>query len=159
MMQKFSLQRRMLPAELIGKVSGLNEAALVDKYCQVLSMCGQRSYAGYSNVAKHKEIVGIASRVLAAYDTDGDGRLALPEIMVAVGTSDGKLSLASLDPGTGGLLSLGNLWNGFIAGLVLFFIHSIVEQVALSTQVGRRPSREAHTPRTPRRRPHMRALS
>ena len=48
--------------------------------------------------------------------------------------SDGKLSLASIDPGTGGLLSVGNLWNAFIAGLVLFFIYSIVEQVALSTQ-------------------------
>ena len=43
--------------------------------------------------------------------------------------SDGKLSLASLDPGASGLLSAGNLWNGFIVALILFFIWSIVEQV------------------------------
>ena len=38
------------------------------------------------------------------------------ELEAAVGLSDGKLSLASIDPCTGGLLSVGNLWNAFIAG-------------------------------------------
>ena len=138
MMQKFSLQRRMLPAELLGKASSLSESALVDKYCSVLSMCGTKSSVkGYANAAKHAEMASIAQRVMAAYDANGDGKLSLSEIMVAVGTSDGKLSLASLDPGTGGFFSLGNLWSAFIAGLVLFFIHSIVEQVALQTKAAR----------------------
>lgn len=48
--------------------------------------------------------------------------------------SDGKFSLASLDPGTGGLFSLGTLWNGFIVGLILFFIWSIIDQMAKSKQ-------------------------
>ena len=52
-----------------------------------------------------------------------------------VSASDSKLSLASLDPGTGGIFSVGALWNAFIAGLVIFFVVSIVEQVAASAQV------------------------
>ena len=41
----------------------------------------------------------------------------------------GKLSLGSLDPGEGGLFSVGTLWGLFIVGLILFFVYSIVEQV------------------------------
>ena len=40
------------------------------------------------------------------------------------------MSLASLDPGDGRLLSFGNLWGAFIVALILFFIVSIVDQVA-----------------------------
>ena len=39
--------------------------------------------------------------------------------------------------GTGGVFTVGNFWNGFIAALVLFFVYSIVEQVGLSTQAAR----------------------
>ena len=66
-------------------------------------------------------------------DANGDGSLSLGELEPAVGFG-GKLSLASLDPGTGSLFSVGNLWNAFIAGLICFFIYSIVEQVAIMAQ-------------------------
>ena len=133
-MLKFSLQRRMLPSELLGRASAIDESALIDKYCGVLKVCGERSFGGYADASRYKEMAAIAERVMGDLDSDGDGRLTLTEIEVAQGLSDGKLSLASIDPGTGGLLSVGNLWNAFIAGLVLFFIYSIVEQVALTTQ-------------------------
>jgi len=141
MMSKFSQQRRMLPAELLGKGHAvLTEPMLLDKYCQVRSVCGTKAKsilatdAAYSNTAKAAEMAAVAKRAFAATDTDGDGKIILGEIEAMVGLSDGKLSLASLDPGTGGVLSLGNLWGMFIAGLVLFFVYSIVEQVALATQ-------------------------
>ena len=79
----------------------------------------------------------VVARVMAAIDTNGDRSLSSDEIAPVVGTSDGKLSLAGLDPGTGGVLSFGMLWNLFIAGLVCFFVYSIVEQVGLQTQIGK----------------------
>jgi len=79
-------------------------------------------------------MAAMAARAMASLDLDGSKTLDLAELTAAAGYSDGKLSLASLDPGTGGLLSIGTLWNGFIAALVLFFVWSIVEQVGLSQQ-------------------------
>jgi len=134
-MHKFTLQSRMLPTQLLDGAAYLDEASLTDKYCAVQSVCGDKNYrGGYTDAPKYAEMQEVASRVMAALDTNGDGTLVADEIGMAAGTSDGKLSLASIDPGTGGLLSVGNLWNLLIAGLVGFFIYSIVEQVALVTQ-------------------------
>ena len=41
----------------------------------------------------------VAARAMSMYDRDGDGLLELDELQLAVGASDGKISLASLDPG------------------------------------------------------------
>lgn len=138
-MHKFSLQSRFLPS----KLAGITEAKLVDEYCKVMSVCGEKAggmlgSSGYADGAKASEMKTIAARAFAVLDTDSDGALSAAELIPVTGTSDGKLSLASLDPGdgSGGVLSLGALWGAFIAGLVLFFVYSIVEQVALSTQQG-----------------------
>lgn len=138
MIHKFTLQQRMLPSALLGGSTKLSAADLVERYCAVQSICGAKASlvlgGSYADTVKYKEMVKVAERVMGAYDTDKDGNLCLSELSQAVGASDGKLSLGSLDPGTGGLLSFGTLWNGLIASLVLFFIYSIVEQVALQTQ-------------------------
>jgi len=135
MMYKFSLQRRMVPAELLGTQAYLTERHLLDKYCGVMTACGEQSYSGgWSNTERQKEMAAVAKRVIGALDVDADGRLTHNEVSAAVGASDGKLSLGSLDPGEGGLLSMGNLWNLFIVSLILFFVYSIVEQVALNAQ-------------------------
>ena len=101
---------------------------------QVRSVCGEYGLAfGYANGEKAAEMKSVSGRVFAAYDANGDGLLSAAELQPTVGTSDGKLSLASLDPGSGSLLDagyvMGLLWNAFIAGLILFFVYSIVEQV------------------------------
>jgi len=138
-MIKFSMQHRMLPGEMLGGRQLIDEATLVDKFCGVLSVCGAKSSIGlgYEKTDKYNEMVEVVARVMAALDTNGDRSLSLDEIAPVVGTSDGKLSLAGLDPGTGGVLSFGMLWNLFIAGLVCFFVYSIVEQVGLQTQIGK----------------------
>ena len=61
--------------------------------------------------------------------------MSATELQAAVSATDGKISLGSLDPGEGKYFTPGNLWNAFIAGLVLFFVVSIVEQMAKSKQV------------------------
>jgi len=62
----------------------------------------------------------VAKRVLAEWDTSKDGKLSLAEVRLAASRTDGKVSLTSLDPGTGtGLLK--TLWELFIVGLVFFF--------------------------------------
>ena len=125
----------MLPAEMLGASGALSEATLIDKFCAVLNACGDKGLVGgYANEAKHGEVVAMVARAMASLDADANGYLSLEEITPVVGTSDGRLSLASLDPGTGSVLSFGTLWNLFIAGLVAFFINSIVEQVGLQTQ-------------------------
>jgi len=142
-MSVFSMQRRMLPVELLGSPAGsIGEAGLTAKYCGVRvagkALCGDLSRVTgyYSMPDKYSEFAAVAARVIKAYDTNSDAKLTLDELQVATGVTDGKLSLASLDPGTGSLFSLGTLWNLFIASLILFFIYSIVEQVALTTQQG-----------------------
>ena len=39
------------------------------------------------------------------------------------------MTRSCLTQGSGDILTLGNLWNGFIAALVLFFAFTIVDQV------------------------------
>ena len=144
-MASFTLQRRVLPEDFLGGAAVLDKSGLLNKYCGVTvageALCGRKSaYSGaWSNAAKYEEFSALVSRVLASpskggYDADGDGSLNLPELKLAAGLSDGKLSLGSLDPGSGSIFSLGALWNGFIAGLICFFIYSIVEQVAINAQ-------------------------
>jgi len=142
-MLSFSLQNRYKPADFLGGAASIDQHGLVTKYCAAMAgACGEQSYsltsltsgATYSNAARHGEMVARAARAVAAYDIDGDGALTEAELAMAVSASDSKLSLASLDPGTGGIFSVGALWNAFIAGLVIFFVVSIVEQVAASAQ-------------------------
>ena len=136
MMVKFALQRRMLPAELLGKASSLSESALVDKYCSVLSMCGTKSSVkGYANAAKHGDGQHRSARHGGLRHKRR--RQAQPERDYGGGRHERWQALARVArPGDGRFLAR-QFMERFIAGLVLFFIHSIVEQVALQTKAAR----------------------
>merc|ERR1712228_673373 len=75
----------------------------------------------------------IATRVLKQWDANGDGQLSLAELKSAASRTDGKVSLGSLDPGTGSSI-FKTLWEIFIVGLILFFVCSVVEQLARTKQ-------------------------
>jgi len=75
----------------------------------------------------------LAKRVIQAWDTNKDGALVLSELEGAASVTDGKISLSSLDPGTGTSV-LKTLWELFIVGLILFFVFSVVNQLAQSKQ-------------------------
>lgn len=134
LMYSFALQERSTPTQLLNGRRALDTAVLIDKRCAVQGACGPKGIAGYAASPKWEAASAAAHRAVAAYDADGDGALSLAELEAARGLTDGKVSLASLDPGEGGYFSVGMLWNGFIAGLILFFVVSIIEQVAIATQ-------------------------
>lgn len=130
-MYNFGLQARINMAGFFADAQRVGEQDLIDKYCGIQEHC-----EGPDAEAIRSKISDKVARVFAHLDGDGDGFLIPDELKVkgVESYSDGKFSLASLDPGTGGLLSVGNLWNGFIVGLVLFFLYSIIEQMAKSKQ-------------------------
>jgi len=84
----------------------------------------------YSKMSDGKEV---AARVLKDLDKDGSGSLNLKELSKAASRTDRKISLSSLDPGTGtSILKVG--WELFIVCLVLFFVFSVVDQLAKAKQ-------------------------
>jgi len=134
-MRKFELQERLTLEGLLAGAAALTPQQLADKYCAVASQCGEKRVArGWSDADAAARALQTAQRVFGSLDADADGRLTPDELEAAVSTTDGRLSLGSLDPGDSGLLSPGNVWNGVIAALVLFFVVTIVEQVAKSKQ-------------------------
>jgi hypothetical protein len=90
---------------------------------------------GLANLySKHDDNQDIAKRVLKSLDKKPlDGVLSLEEVRNAQSATDGKVSLSSLDPGAGGGI-LGTLWDIFLAGMILYFVVSIVEHLAKSRQ-------------------------
>jgi len=133
-MRTFEMQNRLTLDELFGNMKSLSESALTSKYCAVATQCGVHKGGRWSDEDALKKVEAVVRRVFSALDTDRDGRLTQIELEAAVSSTDGRLSLGSLDPGSGGLLSPGNLWNGFIACLCLFFVLTIIDQVASSKQ-------------------------
>jgi len=130
-MYKFALQGRFKTSAFFSSQRGaLSESVLKAHYCEPLDWCA----AGDMKATRTEDVATKVARVFRALDTNGDRKLQEAEVAPAVSFSDGKFSLDSLDPGTGGILSVGNLWNGFIVGLVLFFVYSIVDQMAQSKQ-------------------------
>jgi len=122
---------------LVSSTPTLDQTSLAQKYCAMGSppLCGKiLSGSDYDRQWEKSEQWQIsqltAARVLSHLDTDGSSTLDLAELTKAESLTDGKFSLASIDPGEGGLFSLGKLWNGFIAALILFFVITIVEEVA-----------------------------
>ena len=75
----------------------------------------------------------IASRVLLEWDKNGDQSLCVNEVKNAASVTDGKISLSSLDPGAP-TSPLKVAWELFVAGLVLYFVVSIMNQMAQSKQ-------------------------
>eukprot|EP00434_Breviolum_minutum_P033748 symbB.v1.2.029864.t1/scaffold3314.1/size59232/1 len=75
----------------------------------------------------------IANRVLLEWDKNGDQSLCVNEVKNAASVTDGKISLSSLDPGAP-TSPLKVAWELFVAGLVLYFVVSIMNQMAQSKQ-------------------------
>ena len=85
-----------------------------------------RKLAGWDGAA--------TGRVVGAWDADKNGKLSTGELGAALSDVDDRLSLHSLDPGDGSWLNFGTLWNALIAGLILFFVYTVVEAMARSKQ-------------------------
>eukprot|EP00325_Prymnesiales_sp_UTEX-LB-985_P033788 CAMPEP_0174739230 /NCGR_PEP_ID=MMETSP1094-20130205/71241_1 /TAXON_ID=156173 /ORGANISM="Chrysochromulina brevifilum, Strain UTEX LB 985" /LENGTH=564 /DNA_ID=CAMNT_0015942761 /DNA_START=69 /DNA_END=1763 /DNA_ORIENTATION=- len=130
----FSMQTRYSTAGLLAGKPSLDVNDLTAKLCGVMSDACAKAEDGSYTGFKYEAMLEKAKRSVSFLDRNGDGQINEEELGEAVSNSDGKLSLAALDPGTGKMLSPGNLWNGFIVLLVLFFVYSIVEQVAISAQ-------------------------
>ena len=131
-MYMFELQSRTSVASLLGP-SGrpLDLVGLTTLYCRVQERCGSLRGHNWSNSGAFKEATEKAKRVIAHWDKiRPDGRLDADELAAARSGADGLVSLASLDAGSASFFSLGNLWNAFIACLILFFVHTIIQQVA-----------------------------
>lgn len=120
LLQQFELQSRLLPEKLF---SGRSKSHLDLNAVKSL-------YAKYEG--GHE----VAERVLAHWDSSGDGKLSLEELKEAASRTDAMVSLGSLDPGAGTSV-LKQLWELVIVGLVLFFVISIVNQVARIQQAER----------------------
>jgi len=136
-MYKFALQARVTAETLLGGQAQLASVDIARKYCEVQSRCGAPYKGGFKDNAAFDEMKTIAERIVLQLDSSGDGNLDAAELSLAQSTTDGKLSLASLDPGSGGILSFGNLWNVFLVALILFFVVSIVDQLAKAEQADR----------------------
>mmetsp|Transcript_80957 Transcript_80957/g.262223 ORF Transcript_80957/g.262223 Transcript_80957/m.262223 type:complete len:500 (-) Transcript_80957:473-1972(-) len=116
LVRQFEQQSRFLPEKLFeGKGRNLDLAGLRQVY------------------TKHDDSEAIAKRVLQEWDTNRDSKLSVKEITEAASRTDGKISLSSLDPGAGtGVFKM--LWELLIVGLVLFFLFSVIDQLARSKQ-------------------------
>jgi len=133
-MSSFEAQARVSCADLLSGTNWLDTPRLAAKYCDVAKVCGAKSGGHFADKAAYETALSTARRVLQHWDGNEDGKLDAAELEQAVSATDGKISLASIDPGSGDILTLGNLWNGFIAALVLFFAFTIVDQLAKSKQ-------------------------
>ncbi|CAE7569935.1 VMP1 [Symbiodinium natans] len=75
----------------------------------------------------------IAERVMQAWDMNGDKAIEVSEMQMAASRTDGKISLSSLDPGAPTSF-LKVCWELFVVSLVLYFVVSIMNQMAQSKQ-------------------------
>jgi len=115
LLSQFELQSRMPPEKLFAGRKELDLKAITGLYSK---------YDGGSVIAE---------RVLAEWDGNGDGKLAVAELKAAASRTDGMVSLGSLDPGKGTSI-LKMCWELFIVGLVLYFVMSIMNQLARMKQ-------------------------
>jgi membrane protein YqaA with SNARE-associated domain len=76
----------------------------------------------------------VARRVLSAWDEDEDGHLSLEELDAASSLTDNKISLGSLDPGTGRISKSKLFWEAFIVCLVVFFVVKAIDEAARNQQ-------------------------
>jgi len=116
LLAKFQEQSRFSPDKLFkGGVEKLDLAAVEKLY------------------ANNEDASTVASRVLSHWDADGDKVISLSEAQQAASRTDGKTSLSAFDPGAPTSL-LKMAWELFIVGLVLFFVVSIMNQMAAQKQ-------------------------
>jgi len=86
----------------------------------------------YSKFGTDAEVETIAARVLKQWDVNEDGLISKDEVADAVSSTDNKISLGSLDPSTQSWMS--KVWELLIVGLVVFFLVSIIDQLAIAKQ-------------------------
>mmetsp|Transcript_90514 Transcript_90514/g.256367 ORF Transcript_90514/g.256367 Transcript_90514/m.256367 type:complete len:506 (+) Transcript_90514:70-1587(+) len=116
LIRQFEQQSRFAPEKLFeGRGDRLNLAAIEQVY------------------SKHDDKQAVARRVLQEWDANSDGGVSVAELRTAASRTDGKVSLSSLDPGKG-TSALSMLWELLIVGLVLFFLFSVIEQLARTKQ-------------------------
>lgn len=118
LISKFELQNRFTPDKLFAEdADGLLEHAEIKALYH-----------------KQDDAHSIAERVLKEWDASKDGMLSVGELGAATSATDGKVSLASLDPGDGGVSIPKLAWDGFLACLILYFFWAVLEQIAKSKQ-------------------------
>jgi membrane protein YqaA with SNARE-associated domain len=131
LMRNFKKQQRMFPETLFAKTKGgLDRKALETLY------------------KDEKEVAPIVSRVMKEWDANADGKLSLTEIGGAISGTDGKLSMASLDPGAPGTLVsmlMKGAWNLLLVSLVFFFTKGIIEHFAQTEEEEEKASAKKKT--------------
>uniref|UniRef100_A0A7S4UKD5 EF-hand domain-containing protein n=1 Tax=Alexandrium monilatum TaxID=311494 RepID=A0A7S4UKD5_9DINO len=115
LLSQFELQSRMPPEKLFSGRSELDLKTVKQLY------------------SKYDDADAIAERVLVEWDHSKDGKLTVGELTAAASRTDGMVSLGSLDPGAGTSI-LKMCWELFIVCLVLYFVVSIVNQLARMKQ-------------------------
>lgn len=116
LLSQFELQSRLAPEKLFAGRRELGLPAI------------RELYSKYDSADK------IADRVLKEWDKNGDGKLILAEVEAAASRTDGMVSLGALDPGAGTSI-LKVCWELFIVSLVLYFLVSIINQLARMKQL------------------------
>jgi len=112
LLQQFELQSRIAPEKLFhGQDGDLDIHDVKQLY---------RKYTGGDD---------IAHRVLAEWDKNRNGEICINELREAASRTDGMISLGALDPGAGQSV-VKACWDMFVVGLVLFFVMSIMNQLA-----------------------------
>jgi hypothetical protein len=76
----------------------------------------------------------VASRIFSAWDADLDGSLSLEELISATSVTDSKISLGSLDPGSGRISKSKLCWEICIVCLIAFFVVKAIDEAARSRQ-------------------------
>ncbi|CAD7965303.1 unnamed protein product [Amoebophrya sp. A25] len=86
----------------------------------------------YKSFDDKKEIV---ERIFTTFDANKDGKLSEVELAETISGTDGKFSLGTLDPdgASDGIVKMA--WDAFLAGVIIFFFVSIINQMALSKVV------------------------
>lgn len=115
LLSQFELQSRLPPEKLFAGRKELDLKAIRELY------------------GKYDGSEAIADRVLAEWDHSKDGKLSLTEVQTAASRTDAMVSLGSLDPGAGTSI-FKVCWELFIVCLVLYFVVSIVNQLARMKQ-------------------------
>jgi len=113
----FEKQTRYSTKQMFGESETLNKESLTKLY---------------TKFGSEDEIETIATRVLKQWDANEDGLLSKHEVAGALSSTDDKISLGSLDPSTQGMI--GKLWELIIVALVVFFLVSIIDQLAFAKQ-------------------------
>lgn len=111
----FDKQQRFQPDVLYEKVSGK------------MDLSGLKEL--YKKFGTEEERGKIGKRILESLDKDKNGVLDRKEFADAASATDGLVSLGSLDPGEGESY-LKMAWEWFIVAVVVFFVVSIVIQLA-----------------------------